>query len=73
MHDETNSRIPSEPPAPMSTLEGVGSLSVIGGLLVCVGTVASPDLASTLLPLGAFGCLVGLLVVWVARRARPSP
>lgn len=51
----------------MSTLEGVGSLLVIGGSLVCAGTVANPDLASTLLPLGALGCVVGVGVVWLAR------
>jgi hypothetical protein len=51
----------------MSTLEGVGSLLVIGGVIVCAASVANPGLASTLLPLGALGCAAGIVVVWLAR------
>ena len=58
-----------DPLSLMTTLEGVGSLLFIGGVLVCAGAVVSPDLASTLLPYGALGCAIGVLVVWLARRS----
>jgi hypothetical protein len=48
MDDVTNPPARPEPPVLMSTLEGVGSLLVIGGVLVCAASVASPGLASTL-------------------------
>jgi hypothetical protein len=67
MDDVTTPPARPEPPALMSTLEGVGSLLFIGGSLVCAGTVANPGLASTLLPLGGLGCVAGVVVVWLAR------
>ena len=67
MEDATPRPEKPQPPALMSTLEGAGSLLVIGGILACSGTVANPSLASTLLPLGVGACVIGVLVVWVAR------
>lgn len=56
----------------MPTIEGIGALMVVGGVLVLTGMVVHPHMVWTFLPSGAIGCLVGVVLVRWARRARPE-
>lgn len=53
----------------MTTTEGVGTLSVICGVFLALGTIASPSAAGVFLPLGALAIVAGVVTIKLARRA----
>ncbi len=65
---------PSVPPelVRMTSVEGIGTLLVIGGLLLGLATIASPGAWTMFLPLGAIGVLAGVIIVRLARRSAPK-
>ena len=72
MEAKADPKPPVDPPQRMSTLEGVGSMIVVGGVLALAGTAVHPDMFQTFIPIGAVGCVGGVLVVRWARRTPRS-
>jgi hypothetical protein len=52
----------------MTTTEGVGTLAVVCGVFLGLGTIASPSAAHLFLPLAALAIGLGLVVIRLARR-----
>jgi hypothetical protein len=52
----------------MTSTEGVGTLAVVCGVFLVLGTIASPSAAKVFLPLGALAIVLGLAVIKLARR-----